>query len=70
MRASEEAFRELRRRLIAERASNGVVTDMGSLLLLSFTDPDDGGHEVVCVKPGVPVGRGLRRAEWKTVETE
>jgi hypothetical protein len=68
--ASEEAFRDLRRRLIAERASDGVVTDMGSLLLLSFTDPDGGGHEVVWVKPGVPVEQGLRRAEWKTVEME
>jgi hypothetical protein len=38
---------------------------MGSLLLLSFTDPDGGGHEVVWVKSGIPVGQGLRRAEWK-----
>jgi catechol 2,3-dioxygenase-like lactoylglutathione lyase family enzyme len=38
--AGEEAFREVRRRLVAEGASDGAVTDMGSLLLLSFTDPD------------------------------
>ena len=31
---------------------------MGSLLLLSFIDPDGGGHEVVWVKPGVPVAQG------------
>lgn len=62
--ASEEAFRELRRRLIAEGASDGAVTDMGSLLLLNFIDPDEGGHEVVWAKPGVPIARGLRRAEW------
>src|SRR6185436_14268814 len=30
--ASEEAFRELRRRIVAEGASDSVVTDMGSLL--------------------------------------
>jgi hypothetical protein len=37
--ASEEAFRAARRRLVAEGASDGSVTDMGSLLLLSFSDP-------------------------------
>jgi catechol 2,3-dioxygenase-like lactoylglutathione lyase family enzyme len=68
--ASEEAFREMRRHLVAEGASNGVVTDMGSLLLLSFTDPDGGTYEVVWVKPGVAVGQGLRRAEWKRAEME
>ena len=62
--ASEEAFREARRRLVAEGASDGSVTDMGSLLLLSFTDPDEGRHELVWVKPDVPVTQGLRRAEW------
>ena len=66
--ASEEAFRELRRRIVAEGASDSVVTDMGSMLLFSFLDPDEGRHEVVWVKPGVPVEVGLRRAEWKTVE--
>lgn len=68
--ASEEAFRELRRRLVAEGASDGMVTDMGSLLNLGFTDPDQGRHEVIWVKPGVAVAAGLRRAEWTTVELE
>lgn len=70
--ASLDAFRELRRRVVAEGADkgDGVVTDMGSLLLFSFTDPDAGRQEVVWVKPGVPVERGLKRAEWKTVEIE
>ena len=68
--ASEEAFRELRRRLVAEGASDGTVTDMGSLLLLGFIDPDGGSHEVVWVKPGVPVARGLKRAEWTKVRME
>jgi catechol 2,3-dioxygenase-like lactoylglutathione lyase family enzyme len=65
--ASEEAFRELRRRLVSEAASDGVVTDMGSLLLLNFVDPDAGGHEVVWVKPGVPVAQGLKRADWTRI---
>lgn len=66
--ASEEAFRELRRRVVAEGASDSVVTDMGSMLLFSFLDPDEGRHEVVWRKPGIPVEAGLRRAGWKTVE--
>ena len=66
--ASEEAFRELRRRVVAEGAGDGVVTDMGSLLIFSFNDPDAGRHEVVWAKPGVPVEAGLKRAEWTTVE--
>ena len=66
--ASEEAFGELRRRVVAEGAGDGVVTDMGSLLNFGFTDPDGGQHEVIWVKPDVPVETGLRRAEWSTVE--
>ena len=65
--ASEQAFRELRRRIIAEAAGDGAVTDMGSLLIFSFRDPDGGRHEVVWKKPGVPVEQGLRRAEWRMV---
>lgn len=64
--ASEEAFWELRRRIVAAGAGDGSVTDMGSLLNLGFTDPDGGEHEVVWVKPGVPVEAGLRRAAWST----
>jgi catechol 2,3-dioxygenase-like lactoylglutathione lyase family enzyme len=67
---SEEAFRELRRRIVAERAGDGTVTDMGSLLNFGFTDPDGGKHEVIWVKPGVPVSAGLRRAEWTTTELD
>jgi hypothetical protein len=68
--ASEDAFRELRRRVIAEGAGDGVVTDMGSLLTFGFTDPDGGGGEVAWTKPGVAHGRGLRRANWTTVEMD
>ena len=66
--ASEEAFREILRRVVAEGAGDETVTDMGSLLNFGFTDPDGDEHEVVWVKPGVPVEAWLRRAEWTTVE--
>lgn len=68
--ASEEAFRELRRRVVIEGAGNGVVTDMGLLLSFGFTDPDGGGHEVVWVKPGVPARALLKRADWAMVEID
>ena len=66
--SSEEVFRELRRRLVAEGAADGTVTDMGSLLTVSFTDPDLVWHEVVWAKPGVPTEAGLKRTEWTTIE--
>ncbi len=68
--ASEEAFRQLRKRVIDEGAGDGVVTDMGSLLTFSFTDPDKGWHEVVWMKPGMPIGPGSERANWRTVEMD
>jgi catechol 2,3-dioxygenase-like lactoylglutathione lyase family enzyme len=68
--ASHEAFRELRRRIIGEGAGNGVVTDMGSLLSFGFTDPDGGNHEVVWVKPGIPVESGLRRDQWTKIDVD
>ena len=66
--ASEEAFGELRRRVLAEGAGDGEVVDMGSLLLFGFTDPDGGEHDVVWAKPGVPTEAGLKRTEWTTIE--
>jgi catechol 2,3-dioxygenase-like lactoylglutathione lyase family enzyme len=68
--ASEAAFWELRRRVVAEGAADGEVIDMGSLLNFGFVDPDGAGHEVVWVKPGVPVERGIRRAEWTIIGQE
>jgi catechol 2,3-dioxygenase-like lactoylglutathione lyase family enzyme len=68
--ASEAAFHELRRRVVAASAGDGTVTDMGSLLSVSFTDPDGGQHEVIWTRPGVPLDRGLRRAEWTTLEMD
>jgi catechol 2,3-dioxygenase-like lactoylglutathione lyase family enzyme len=68
--ASEEAFWELRRRVVAEGVADGEVVDMGSLLNFGFVDPDGASHEVVWAKPGVPVERSIRRAEWTTVDVE
>lgn len=68
--ASEDAFRVLRRRIIAEGADDGIVTDMGSLLSFGFADPDGGSHEVVWIKPGVPVGAGLKRVNWQKIEMD
>ncbi len=67
--ASEAAFWELRRRVEAEGTADGEVIDMGSLLDFGFVDPDGTSHEVVWVKPGVPVERGIRRSEWTTVRS-
>jgi catechol 2,3-dioxygenase-like lactoylglutathione lyase family enzyme len=69
----EEAFREIRRRLIAEGANateGGLVTDMGSLLSFSFHDPDGGWHEVIWVKPGVSEERLERPSEWKMIDLD
>ncbi len=65
--SSEEAFRELHRRVIAESTGDGVVTDIGVVLSFSFTDPDGAGHEVIWAKPGVAYDRSRPRAEWTTV---
>ena len=60
---SEEAFREIRQRVIAEGRDNGVVIDMGLLLLFNFTDPDNGEHEVVWWKPD-GTQHGILRDDW------
>jgi hypothetical protein len=67
---SEEVFRELRRRIVAEGAGDGTIADMGSLLTVSFTDPDEGWHEVVWAKPGVSSGATTKLVDWETVEMD
>jgi catechol 2,3-dioxygenase-like lactoylglutathione lyase family enzyme len=72
--ASEEAFREIRRRLIAEGANStegGLVTDMGSMLSFSFYDPDGAWHEVMWEKPGAAPADGLERpSDWKMIDLD
>lgn len=66
--ASEEAFAELRRRLVAEDATDGMVTDMGMIYLMSFSDPDEGRHELVWHKPGATPADSLPSSKWKSVK--
>jgi catechol 2,3-dioxygenase-like lactoylglutathione lyase family enzyme len=72
--ASEDAFREIRRRVVAEGANateGGLVTDMGAILSFTLHDPDDAWVEVVWLKPGIrfedaPTGP----AEWKMIDLD
>jgi catechol 2,3-dioxygenase-like lactoylglutathione lyase family enzyme len=72
--ASEEAFREIRRRVIAEgmhATEGGLVTDMGSMLSFTFHDPDDMWCEVMWEKPGAPPGTPPSPpAEWQMIDPE
>ena len=71
--ASEDAFREIRRRLIAEGAhatEGGLVTDMGAVWSLSFHDPDDGWHEVMWTKPGASLADLKPPPEWQMIEID
>jgi catechol 2,3-dioxygenase-like lactoylglutathione lyase family enzyme len=71
--ATEEAFRELRRRLIAEGANateGGLVTDMGSMLSFSFYDPDGAWHEVMWARPDIPIEQTRPPADWEMVELD
>ena len=64
---SEEAFRELRRRIEAEGAADGDVRDMGSLWIMGYFDPDGAAHEVILERPGISEDRVLERADWSTL---
>lgn len=72
--ASEEAFLEIRRRLIAEGAHStegGLITDMGSMWSFTFYDPDGAWQELMWVKPGAPYNSGITRpAEWKLIDPD
>jgi catechol 2,3-dioxygenase-like lactoylglutathione lyase family enzyme len=72
--ASEEAFLEVRRRLIAEGAhatEDGLVTDMGALWSISFHDPDDAWHEVIWVKPRASLTDDFERPEdWHMIDPD
>lgn len=68
--ADEAAFHELRRRLLAEGASDGVITDVGPAQQFGFTDPDGWESEVLWMKPGESWAGHRRPADWITVETD
>ena len=65
---SEEAFREIRRRLEAEGAADRPVRDTHTAWIMGFHDPDGFYAEVIWRKPGVPAGEVLEHADWTTVE--
>ena len=65
---SEEAFRELRRRIEAEDAADGDVRDMGRLWIMGYLDPDGAAHEVILERHGMTDSDVLARADWTTVE--
>jgi catechol 2,3-dioxygenase-like lactoylglutathione lyase family enzyme len=64
---SEEAFRELRRRIEAEGAADGDVRDMRSHWIMGYFDPDGAAHEVMLIRPGHDESAMLERAVWTTV---
>jgi catechol 2,3-dioxygenase-like lactoylglutathione lyase family enzyme len=64
---SEEAFRELRRRIEAEGAADGEVRDMGSLWIMGYLDPDGAAHEVILRRPGFTDSEIRERTAWTTV---
>jgi catechol 2,3-dioxygenase-like lactoylglutathione lyase family enzyme len=65
---SEEAFREIRRRLEAEAAVDGGVRDMNTMWIMGFHDPDGFYVEVIWHKPGMPDSETLPRSEWTNVD--
>jgi catechol 2,3-dioxygenase-like lactoylglutathione lyase family enzyme len=64
---SEDAFRELRRRLEAEGAADGDVRDMGTMWIMGYFDPDGAQHEVILERPGHADDETLERVDWTTV---
>lgn len=52
---NEEALETLRLRLVDAGASDGSVTDFGSVLSVWFMDPDGMELEVCCFRAGVPL---------------
>ena len=67
---SEEAFRELRRRIEAEDAADGPVRDMGSLWIMGYLDPDGAAHEVILQRPGFTESDIREREAGSTVTLE
>jgi catechol 2,3-dioxygenase-like lactoylglutathione lyase family enzyme len=64
---TEEAFRELRRRIEGEGAADGDVRDMRAFWIMGYFDPDGAAHEVMLRRPGHAASDMLERAEWTTV---
>jgi hypothetical protein len=46
------------------------VINMGPVWVLTFSDPDQGSHEVVWENPQVTMADSRMRADWTVVEIE
>jgi catechol 2,3-dioxygenase-like lactoylglutathione lyase family enzyme len=66
--ASEEAFRELRRRIESEGVADGDVRDMKTAWIMGLNDPDGFYVEVIWRKPGLRDADTLQRTHWTTVD--
>jgi catechol 2,3-dioxygenase-like lactoylglutathione lyase family enzyme len=64
---SEEAFREIRRRLESEGAAARPVRDTKTAWIMDFHDPDGLYVEVIWHKPGARDAETLRHEDWTTV---
>jgi catechol 2,3-dioxygenase-like lactoylglutathione lyase family enzyme len=71
---SKDAFREIRRRAIAEGAhanEGGLVTDMGgSVWSFTFYDPDGTWHEVMWVPPRARFADINSPPDWKMIDPD
>ncbi len=65
---SEEAFREVRRRLESEGAAARAVRDTGTAWIMDFHDPDGLYVEVIWHKPDARGGETLRHEDWTTLQ--
>lgn len=61
---SQEAFREIRRRLESEAAADGDVRDMNTMWIMGFHDPDGFYAEVIWHRPNVADTETRPRATW------
>lgn len=59
----DDALQEIRRRLVARGASDGLLTDWGSCRQVGFVDPDGYHGEVSLLCGGLPVSLEDRRTE-------
>ena len=65
---SDEAFREIRRRLESERAAARAVRDTRTAWIMDFHDPDGLYGEVIWRKPGALTTETARHEDWTTVQ--
>ena len=60
----EDAFQELRGRIVAAGAGDGEIVDLGPGRSIGFRDPDGNELEVVLMKPGARWDAALPPSAW------